>query len=149
MSLGNSAESDLLKLIAQNIAWANVGNTAGLQPSGVAGSLYVALHTANPGQAGNQSTSEATYGSYARQPVVRSSAGWTVSSSNPTQVANAAVLTFPTATSGSETELYFSVGTLISGAGEILWYAPLAQSVVVVSGVIPIFPISSLVCKMQ
>jgi hypothetical protein len=84
--IGNTAQSDLLKLVFQNIAMANVGNAGGLQPSTVAGSLFVALHTADPGAAGTQSTSEAAYTSYARVAVARSSGGWTVTGSSPTTV---------------------------------------------------------------
>ena len=39
-------------------------------------SLYVSLHTANPGATGNQTTSEAAYTSYARVAVARTSGGW-------------------------------------------------------------------------
>jgi hypothetical protein len=149
VSLSNAAESDLLLLLFQNAAWANVGTSGGLQPSSSAGNLYVALHTASPGQAGNQSTNEAAYPGYSRQAVARSSAGWTKSGSNPTQVANAAAVTFGAAASGSETETYFSVGTSSTGAGEIIFYAPLAQALLVTAGIVPNYPISSLICKVQ
>jgi nucleoside phosphorylase len=59
--MGTAAATAFLTLFFNNTAWANVGNAAGLQPSGAAGSLYVSLHTSNPGQAGNQGTSEISY----------------------------------------------------------------------------------------
>jgi hypothetical protein len=149
VSLGNSAESDLLKLLFQNTAWANIGNTAGLQPSGAAGSLYVALHTANPGQTGNQSTSEAAYTSYARVAVARSSGGWTITGSNPTTSENAAATTFPQATGGGETETYFSVGAQSSGSTEYLWYGALTSSLAVSNNITPSFAINALQCTMQ
>lgn len=66
MSMSNASETALLELLFKNTAWANVGNAAGLQPSGAAGNLYVALHTADPGEAGSQSTNEVSYTGYAR-----------------------------------------------------------------------------------
>ncbi len=82
MSKSDQWESDLLKLVFQNIAATKIGDAAGLLPSAGAGSLYVSLHTANPGETGLQTTSEAAYGGYARQAVVRSSGGWTHERSN-------------------------------------------------------------------
>ena len=61
MSLSNAAETDLLELIFNNTSWPNVGDVSGLQPSGTAGSLYIGLHTGDPGEAGDQTTSEADY----------------------------------------------------------------------------------------
>jgi hypothetical protein len=79
MSKGNTFENDLLLLIFNNTDIADIGDAGGLQNSATAGSLYIALHTADPGEAGNATTSESAYGSYARQAVARSGAGWTVS----------------------------------------------------------------------
>lgn len=128
MSASNDFESDILKLIFQNIAIANIGDVAGVLPSAAAGSLFVALHTADPGEAGNQSTSEATYTGYARVGVVRSAAGWTVSGTAPTQIANAAVITFPTSTFGAPVITHFSVGYQSAGATKILDSGALSAS---------------------
>ena len=49
-----------------NTDFANIGDAGGLQNSATAGSLYVSLHTADPGEAGSQTTNEANYTSYAR-----------------------------------------------------------------------------------
>lgn len=68
---------NFLNLLFKNTTWANIGDATGLVGSSTAGSLYVALHTADP-SAGNQNTSEATYTSYARVAVARSGAGWSV-----------------------------------------------------------------------
>ena len=75
----NSSENNLMLLVFNNTAWANVGNAGGLLPSSVAGSFYISLHTADPGETGSQTTSEANYTGYARVGVARSSAGFTVS----------------------------------------------------------------------
>src|SRR5882762_5387367 len=48
-----------------------VGDATGLPASATVGSLYLSLHTADPGVTGDQTTSEATYTSYARVAVAR------------------------------------------------------------------------------
>lgn len=149
MSLTNAAESDLLKLLFQNTAWANIGTVAGLQPSSSPGSYYVSLNTADVGQAGNQSTSEAAYVGYARVAVARSAAGWTISGSNPTSSANAAAVTFPASTSGPEVEAAFTVGVGASGATEALWHGTLTTTLTVNNGITPSFAAGQLVCTMQ
>jgi hypothetical protein len=147
--LGNAAQNALMLLLFNNTAWANVGNTAGLQPSGAAGSLFVALHTADPGAAGTQATSEAAYSGYARQAVARSSGGWTVSGSSPTGATNTAAVTFPASLSGPETEANFSVGLQASGATQYMFTGPLTSSLVVNSGITPSFAISACTCTMD
>ncbi len=146
MSLSNSAENNLLLLLFNNTNWANVGDATGIRGSTVAGSFYVSLHTASPGEAGNQTTSEAAYTGYARVGVARSAAGWTVSGTSPTQAANVAATTFPQSSSGPETETDFAVGRDSAGAGEVLWYGALTASLVVNNLVTPSFPIGQLVC---
>lgn len=141
MSLTNAAETDLLELIFNNTAWANIGDAGGLQPSAAAGSLYVSLHTGDPGETGTQTTSEATYTSYARVAVARSGAGWTVSGNN---ASNAAAVTFPAATGGSNTITHFGVGTDSSGAGNLLGSGALTSSLAVSSGITPSFAIGDL-----
>lgn len=145
--LSNAAESNLLALFFTNTAFANVGSTGGLQPSSPSGSIYVAIHTANPGATGTQSTSESAYPGYARVGVVRSGAGWALSGSSPTAAENAAAVTFPQSGSGGstpETETYFSTGQETSGPGELYWFGALTAPLVVNNLVTPSFAISSL-----
>ena len=89
MSKSNSLENDLLKHIFNNDAIALVGDATGLRGSTTAGSLYVSLHTADPGEAGDQTTSETAYTNYARVAVARTTGGWTVTNN---AVANAALV---------------------------------------------------------
>lgn len=63
MSMTNAAEQALLDLLFLNTDWANIGDAAGLQNSSAAGSFYISLHTADPGETGSQNTSEAAYAS--------------------------------------------------------------------------------------
>lgn len=141
MSASNDFETAILQLIFQNVAIANVGDTSGIQPSASAGDLYVGLHTADPGEAGNQSTNEANYTGYARVGVARSSAGWTVSGNT---VTNAAEVDFPAATGGSSTVSYFSIGTGSSGAGTLLFSGALQSSLAISSSITPSFGIGEL-----
>lgn len=142
MSKGNTFENDLLQLIFNNVDIADIGDASGLQNSATAGSLYVALHTADPGEAGTAATSEAAYGSYARQAVARSGAGWTVSGN---QASNAALVQFPECTSGSETITHVSITTAVSGTSKILYSGALSASRAVSSGIQPQFAIGALV----
>src|ERR1700680_2784658 len=106
---GATFENSLLKLIFNASAIANIADNAASSPLTY---LYVSLHTADPGPSGNQTTSEATYTSYVRVAVARTSSGWTVSGNS---VSPNATITFPTATGGSETETYAAIGIASSG----------------------------------
>ncbi len=101
MSATNEFEQNALILLFQNTNWANVGDATGLRGSSTAGSYYISLHTADPGETGDQTTSEAGYTGYARQAVARTSGAFTVSGTAPTQVANAAAITYPVCTASS------------------------------------------------
>lgn len=127
MSKGNTFETQLLNKIftATSIPWDGLG------------ALWVALHTADPGESGNQSTSEAAYSGYARVAVNRSGAAWTVSGN---AVENAAAVTFPQCVGGSETITHFSIGTRATGAGEILYKGAVNSSLAVSNGITPNFP---------
>ena len=136
MSKGNTFENDLLLLVFNNTAAALIGDASGQQPSATAGSLYVSLHTGDPGEAGDQETNECAYTSYARVAVARSGAGWTVSGN---AVTNAALVQFPQCTGSSETATHFAIGTASSGAGKVLYKGALSASLAISSGIQPQF----------
>lgn len=136
MSATNAFETALLTLYFNNTDHANVGDAAGIQNSATAGSFYVSLHTGDPGETGDQTTSEATYTSYARVAVARSGAGWTISGAN---VSNAAAVTFPAATGGSNTITHFGIGSDSSGAGNLFFKGALTASLAVSAGITPSF----------
>ena len=56
-----AAANSFLLLFFNNTDWAVVGDAAGLQNSVAAGSLYLSLHTASPGEGGTQATNEISY----------------------------------------------------------------------------------------
>jgi hypothetical protein len=134
MSKSNSWENALLLLLFNNTNAANIGDATGLRGSTVAGSLYLSLHTADPGEAGDQTTNEAAYTSYARVPVARSGSGFTVSgnSVNLTSAVN-----FPAGTGGSGTVTHFGIGTALSGAGVLLYSGTVTPNIVTGNGVTP------------
>ena len=142
MSMSNASETAFFSLLFNNIDWAKVGDAAGLQNSAAAGSFYVALHTADPTDAGKQTTSEASYTGYARVAVARTGGGWTVSGN---QVSNTATVQFGECTAGSATVTHFSVGLLASGAGDILYSGALSASRAVSAGITPLFNPATLV----
>lgn len=135
MSLSNSSENNLILLLFQNANWANVGDATGLRGSTTAGSFFISLHTADPGEAGDQTTSEIAYTGYARQAVARASGagGWTVATDT---ASNTSVITFPTMTGGAGgTATHFVIGRVTgSGAGEIIISGALTNNVVISLG---------------
>lgn len=120
-AIGNDLEH-----LHENAAWANVGDASGLQPAATAGSLYLSLHSSSPGKTGNQATNEVAYTGYGRTGVVRSGSGWSVTSP---QIVNAANALFPTCTGGSATAVWWGLGTDTSGAGNLLDYGPLTSAI--------------------
>lgn len=141
MSATDAFETALLSHIFANADLANVGDATGLRGSSTAGSMYISLHTADPGEAGSQITSEATYTSYVRVAVVRSGSGWTISGNN---ASNAAVINFPQATGGSNTITHFGIGSASSGAGNLFLKGALSSSLAVSNGITPSFAIGDL-----
>lgn len=137
MSKANAFENDLLVLTFNKTLAAHLGV---LSTTGNA-DLYVALHTADPGEAASQTTSECAFGAYARVAVARTAGGWTVSGN---QVQNTAVINFPECTSGSETVTHFSIGTSVSGAGQVLYKGALTASRNVSPGITLQFPATSI-----
>jgi len=138
MSKGNTFENDLMKLIFQGTAIANLADNAAASPNTA---LFVSLHTADPGEAGAQNTSEASYTGYARVSVARTSGGWTVTNNS---VTNAAAITFPQCTGGSNTITHFAVGTASSSTGKILYKGALTASLAVSNLIIPEFAAGTL-----
>lgn len=132
MSKGDTFENDLLKLLFNATAIANIADNAGTSPLT---DLYVSLHTADPGEAGDQTTNEISYTGYARVAVARTSGGWTVSGNSVSPVAD---ITFGTMTAGTGgTATHAAVGTAASGTGKLLYSGALSPTIAVANGVQP------------
>ena len=136
MSMSNASELNLLNLLFNNTDWPNVGDAAGLQNSATAGSFYVALHSSDPGDAGDQTTNEVSYTGYGRVAVARSGAGFTIAGN---QVSNAATVQFGECTAGTATVTHFSV-CAGSGAGAVIVYrGALGATRNISAGITPLF----------
>ena len=138
MAKAASYETDLLELIFNATAIADLAENDTTSP---ATNLYVSLHTADP-SAGTQATSEATYGSYARVAVARTSGGWTVSGNG---VSNTAEVQFPASSDAtSETITHFGIGTTVSGATALLYAGTVSPNISMANGVQPTFAIGDI-----
>lgn len=136
MSKGNTFENDLLKLIFNATPIGNIADNAVTSPLT---NLQVSLHTADPGEAGDQTTNEVSVGqhdTYARVAVARTTGGWTVTGSSVSPVAD---IVFPAAGAGSAgvTATHFAVGSAASGAGKLLYSGTLTPPIAIANGVTP------------
>jgi hypothetical protein len=144
MSKSNALETAYLQLLFTNANFANVGDATGLRGSTVPGQLFMSLHTADPDEAGTQSTNEVAYTGYARVGVARSGVGFTVTGN---AVALAADVTFPPGTGGSGTATHWGIGTAASGAGVLLYKGTISPSIVCGNGVTPELTAGTLVTE--
>jgi len=125
-------ENDILKLIYNATAIANIADNAATAPLT---NLFVALHTADPTDAGTQASSEISYTGYARVSVARTSGGWTVTGNSVSPVST---ISFGAMTAGTGgTASFASVGVASSGATKILHYGALSPTISVTNGVTP------------
>ena len=132
MSFSNQFEADILGLIFNATAISGLADNASASPLT---NLYVALHTADPGEGGNQSTSEVNYIGYARVAVQRSGAGWTLAGQT---ISPTAVIEFGEMTAGTAgTAVYASVGTAASGAGKVIIRGALSPTIPFQVGTVP------------
>lgn len=136
---GSTFDNDLLKLIFNATAIANIADNAAASPLT---NLFVALHTTDPTAGGTQASSEATYTNYARIAVARTSGGWIVSTNT---VSNTAAINFATCGVTGNTVTHVSIGVAVSGATKLLYGGPLTSPLVISNGITPSFAIGALV----
>ena len=138
MSISNATENAILNLLYSATAFANYADNASASPET---NISVALHTADPGEAGNMGTSEITYTSYARVSKLRST-GWT--SSTAGSINPATQIDFPAGTGGSGTAQFFSTGKASGGATAlILFSGGITPSIVCGDAVTPHLTVAS------
>ena len=132
MSIADITENAILNLVFSATTWANYAQNAATTPET---NIIVALHTADPGDAGAQNTTELAYTNCARQNVARST-GWTTASAG--SVALAANLNFPASGAAGGTASFFSTGKSGGGASAILWSGTVTPNIAVsASGITP------------
>lgn len=137
-SKANTYETDVLGLVLNGTAVANVADNAASAPLT---NLFITFHTADPGEAGDQTTSECTFTGYARTAIARTPGApqWTVTSPGGVGTAkNTNAITGPTYTSGAgsaQTIAFFGVGSLSSGAGKLFYSGALTSTLTVNPGI--------------
>jgi hypothetical protein len=131
MSISNTTETAILRLIFQAVAWANYADNAAASPET---NIAVGLHTADPTDTGNMSSSEIAYTSYTRISVARTAGGWSETTGTVSPVAN---IDFPAGTGGSGTATHFSTGKTGGGAAAVLWKGTITPNIVCGNGVTP------------
>lgn len=134
MSATNIFETQLLELIFNSVDIPGITDTPSTN-------LFISLHTADPGEAGTQTTSEATYSNYARVPVERDLNGFTVAGD---VAVNTNEVVFPASTGGSSLVTHFGIGLSATGAGTLLLSGPLVASLAVSNGITPIFQVGEM-----
>lgn len=149
MTFSNYFENALLAHVFQNTDIQNIGDGSGLLQSADSGLLFIALHTASPGEGGNQTTNEVAYTSYARVAVERKPIAWSVVGNT---VTNLQAVQFPTSTGGTATATHFSVGVddgVVLGVHDIICYGALPSPLTITSGVQPQFAAGALVITLD
>ena len=130
-AISDATENNILKLIYNATAWSLVADNAATTPLT---QISNALHTADPGEAGTQTTSEIAYTSYARTNVNRNSGGWTITTNS---VSPTAAISFPAGTGGSGTATHWSTGKTAGGATEYFWRGDVTPNIICGNGVTP------------
>jgi len=132
VSKSNAFETDLLKLLFNATALQNLARDAAVPDT-----LYVSLHTADPGEGGTQATSETAYTGYARVNVVRTAGAWSVASGSASPVAN---IDFGECTALPGAAItHFGIGTNATAgqAGYLMYSGTVTPNIVLAVGVIP------------
>lgn len=137
MSKSDTFENDLLLLLFNNTAIANIGDAGGLRATVTAGTFWASLHTADPGEAGTAVTSETAYTNYARVSVNRASGagGFTVTASAVAFASNVDFAACGATPGGAIT--HFGIVNTTSGAGKLLYSGTVTPNITMATGVIP------------
>jgi hypothetical protein len=139
MAKSTTTCNNLLKLLFNATAWANIADNAGASPLT---NLYLSLHSADPGVGNNQTTNEVAYSNYQRIPIARSGSGWTVLSNG---VSNAALAQFAQCGITGATARYVAIGTNASpDAGNVLYAGQLNADLAISNGIQPQFALGAL-----
>lgn len=116
---------------------------SGTYVSSLGANLWVALYTADPGEAGTATTSEATYTGYARQAVSRTT-GFTVAGNSVSPAAN---VTFPACSGGTNAITHWAIVDSASGAGNILHSGTVTPNIAVSTPIAPILTTASTITE--
>jgi hypothetical protein len=137
----NAFETDLLELIFNGTAIANIADNASSSP---ATNLYVSLHTGDPTDAGDQTSNECAYTSYTRVAVARGAGGWTITGDSVSPVSN---IQFAECTGGTESVTHWAIGLASTGSGYLLYAGTVSPTIAITNGVTPILTTASSVTE--
>lgn len=132
MSKGDTYEGDLLKLLLNATTIDNIAMNATTSPIT---SIWVSLHTADPTDAGDQTSSEVSYTGYARVGVTRATTGWTITGNSASPVS--AIAFGQQSSTGTSTVTHFGVGTASTGAGKLLYKGTVTPNISMAQNVTP------------
>jgi|SRR5215831_10805702 len=140
MTVADVTENAIMELTFRGQAWANY---ADLAASANQTNIGISLHTADPGDTGDASTSEiatVAYAGYTRVNVGRSTGGWSASSNGT--ISPAANIDFPAGTGGTgATATFFATAKSNAnpptGAQAILWSGAISPTIACGNGVTP------------
>ncbi len=135
MSKSDVFENDMQLLTFNNTAIANIGDAVGIRGSSVAGNLWWALYTADPGEVGTAPTNETAYTGYARVAAPRSGVGFTVTGGSVSPPANVDFVECSASPGGAIT--YFGIVSTSSGAGKLLYKGTMTPNITMAVGTIP------------
>lgn len=136
MSKSNALEIDLVEYIFKRTALPWAGDTVG----------YLALHTADPGEAGDQSTSEIVYTGYARLAMNLDGVTTPFWTRVGSRVSNQSLIQFGKCTGGAlpVTATHWSMGRTLGAAGQIYYKGALTDPLVINLNIRPQFPADTL-----
>jgi len=145
MSKGNAFENQLLLLLFNNTAIANIGDAGGIRDSVTPGSFWVRLYTDAVVVDDATIGTETSYTGYVAfgVAVARSAGGWTVAGNN---ASNTAAITFGACTVGTPNLRYFAIfrdGATATDAFRVYW-GQLTADLAVSPGITPEFAIGAL-----
>ena len=138
MPKSTTFSNDLVALIFNATAIADIAENDSSSPIT---SLYLSLHTADPGIGGAQTTNETAYTNYARIPIARTAGGWDVALG---VAENVALAQFAQCGVTGATITHIAIGTASSGAGKVLYAGALSSSLAVANGIQPQFAAAAL-----
>ena len=100
-------------------------------------SIWVSLHTADPGDAGTQATSEAAYTSYARVATDRTTVDWIVTAAQQRLTGGIHHVCHLHGVLDHGRSRHFSVGLSSSGAGTAIYNGTVTPNISVTTNVTP------------
>lgn len=127
-------ETAILELIFENADLADIGDAGGLLGAVTPGSLYIALFTADPADAGAV-INECDYTGYARKAVTREGAQWTTVDG---ATENTNPITFDPCTGGSNSATHWAICKAGSASvQDLIYHGDLDSPLAISNGITP------------